>query len=61
MLQQLSQFWYDDKTIEALVRGALNSTPANGKVALISCPTVYSKLKRECGKRQSTISICNNV
>lgn len=58
MLQQLSQFWYDDKTIEAFVRGALNSTPANGKIALVSCPTLYSKLKRECGKRQSTTSIC---
>ena len=49
---QLSQFWYDDKTIQAFVRGALNSTPANGKIALISCPTLYSKLKKECGKRQ---------
>lgn len=52
---QLSQFWYDDKTIEALVRGALNSTSANGKIALISCPTLYSKLKKECDKRQITL------
>ncbi|XP_012542260.1 EEF1A lysine methyltransferase 1 [Monomorium pharaonis] len=49
---QLSQFWYNDDTIEAFVRGALNSTPANGRIALVSCPTLYSKLKRECGERQ---------
>lgn len=53
MLQQLSQFWYDDKTTEAFVRGALNSTSVNGKIALISCPTLYSKLKKESGERQS--------
>ncbi|XP_012232053.1 EEF1A lysine methyltransferase 1 isoform X2 [Linepithema humile] len=49
---QLSQFWYDDKTIEAFTKGALNSTPANGKIALISCPSLYSKLKKECEERQ---------
>lgn len=52
---QLSQFWYDDKTIEAFVKGALNSTPTNGKIALISCPTIYSKLKADCGDRQVTL------
>ncbi|KAL0113381.1 hypothetical protein PUN28_012508 [Cardiocondyla obscurior] len=49
---QLSQFWYNDNTTETLVKGALNSTPVNGKIALISCPTLYSRLKKECGKRQ---------
>ncbi|KAG5332612.1 EFMT1 methyltransferase, partial [Acromyrmex heyeri] len=52
---QLSQFWYNDDTIKAFVNGALNSTPANGKIALVSCPTLYSKLKKECGKRQITL------
>ncbi|XP_071577474.1 EEF1A lysine methyltransferase 1 [Temnothorax nylanderi] len=52
---QLSQFWYNDDTIETFVRGALNSTPANGKIALVSCPTLYSKLKKECGERQVTL------
>lgn len=58
MLQQLSQFWYNDDTIKALVRGALNSTPANGKIALVSCPSLYSRLKKECGERQSMTDIC---
>ncbi|XP_011173472.1 EEF1A lysine methyltransferase 1 [Solenopsis invicta] len=49
---QLSQFWYNDDTIEAFVQGALNSTPTNGRIALVSCPTLYSRLKRECGERQ---------
>ncbi|XP_011864411.1 PREDICTED: N(6)-adenine-specific DNA methyltransferase 2 isoform X2 [Vollenhovia emeryi] len=48
-------FWYNDDTIAAFVRGALNSTPANGKVALVSCPTLYGKLKKECGDRQVTL------
>jgi len=34
------------------VKGALNSTPMNGKIALISCPTIYNKLKTECDDRQ---------
>lgn len=59
MLQQLSQFWYNDDTTEAFVRGVLNSTPANGKVALISCPTLYGRLKKECGERQGMIDTCS--
>ncbi|EFN78067.1 N(6)-adenine-specific DNA methyltransferase 2 [Harpegnathos saltator] len=49
---QLSQFWYDDRTIEAFVKGALDLTPKNGKIALISCPTLYSKLKEESDERE---------
>ncbi|KAL6268826.1 hypothetical protein P5V15_001950 [Pogonomyrmex californicus] len=52
---QLSQFWYNDETIEAFVKGALNSTPVNGKIALVSCPTLYAKLKKECDERQITL------
>ncbi|XP_076392913.1 EEF1A lysine methyltransferase 1 isoform X2 [Megachile rotundata] len=49
---QLSQFWYDDETINTLVKGAINSTMNNGKIALISCPTLYSALKKSSNKRQ---------
>ncbi|XP_020299146.1 protein-lysine N-methyltransferase n6amt2 isoform X2 [Pseudomyrmex gracilis] len=49
---QLSQFWYNNETIETFVRGALNSTTEDGQIALISCPTLYKKLKQECGKRR---------
>lgn len=51
--QQLSQFWYDDKTIDTLVKGAIQSTESNGKIALISCPSLYNKLKKNCDERQS--------
>lgn len=52
---QLSQFWYDDRTTGTLVKGAIKSTEDNGKIALISCPTLYKQLKRNCGERQVTI------
>ncbi|XP_076625646.1 EEF1A lysine methyltransferase 1 isoform X2 [Colletes latitarsis] len=52
---QLSQFWYDDQTTDTLVKGAINSTETNGKIALISCPTLYSKLKKKCSDRQVTL------
>ncbi|XP_076646072.1 EEF1A lysine methyltransferase 1 [Halictus rubicundus] len=52
---QLSQFWYDENTTDTLVKGIINSTNSNGKIALISCPTIYSKLKRICGERQVTL------
>lgn len=51
-LQQLSQFWYDDKTVDSFVKGIINSTEADGKIALISCPTLYNKLKKEADGRQ---------
>ncbi|RZC38130.1 N(6)-adenine-specific DNA methyltransferase 2 [Asbolus verrucosus] len=46
---QLSQFWYDEKTVQALVKIALNSVGENGKIALISCPTLYKTLKEKIG------------
>ncbi|XP_054016300.1 EEF1A lysine methyltransferase 1 [Hylaeus anthracinus] len=49
---QLSQFWYDEETTDTLIKGAINSTGAHGKIALISCPTLYKKLKNNCGDRQ---------
>lgn len=52
---QLSQFWYDEETTDTFVKGALNATESTGKIALISCPTIYSKLKKNCGDRQVTL------
>ncbi|KOC59076.1 N(6)-adenine-specific DNA methyltransferase 2 [Habropoda laboriosa] len=52
---QLSQFWYDEKTVDTLVKGAINCTESNGRIALISCPTLYSKLKKNAGERQVTL------
>ncbi|KAK0182294.1 hypothetical protein PV327_000446 [Microctonus hyperodae] len=49
---QLSQFWYDDETVENIVKGALKATEANGKIALISCPTLYKVMKERAGDRQ---------
>jgi hypothetical protein len=45
--QQLSQFWYDDKTAAYLSREALRASGPTGKIALVSCPTLYKKLKSE--------------
>ncbi|XP_011312689.1 N(6)-adenine-specific DNA methyltransferase 2 [Fopius arisanus] len=52
---QLSQFWYDDETVDVIVRGALQGTEADGKIALISCPTLYKSLKRQAGGRTVTL------
>jgi hypothetical protein len=50
--QQLSQFWYDDETAAYLSRKALRAAGPTGKIALISCPTLYKKLKSEAHNTQ---------
>ncbi|XP_034186975.1 EEF1A lysine methyltransferase 1 [Osmia lignaria lignaria] len=52
---QLSQFWYDEETINTLVKGAINSTKLNEKIALISCPSLYSALKKNTSGQQVTL------
>lgn len=52
---QLSQFWYDDDTTDSLVKVGLKCTEPDSKIALISCPTIYTKLKKCCGDRQVTL------
>lgn len=47
---QLSQFWYDDNTIDILVKIALNAVNNSGKIALVSCPSLYKKMKQAAGK-----------
>ncbi|CAK1547493.1 unnamed protein product [Leptosia nina] len=51
---QLSQFWYNEATIQSLVKVIDKSVPDGGKVALISCPTLFVPAKRHV---QSRISI----
>ncbi|KAF9797984.1 hypothetical protein SFRURICE_005781 [Spodoptera frugiperda] len=48
---QLSQFWYDETTVQALVRVVDKTLGAGGRVALISCPTLFVPVKRQVGDR----------
>lgn len=50
-LQQLSQFWYNEATVQALVKVVDKLLPDNGKVALISCPTLFVPVKRQLADR----------
>lgn len=43
--QQLSQFWYDEDTIEVLAQEAIHTVGPDGKIALISCPSLFPKIK----------------
>jgi hypothetical protein len=52
LFQQLSQFWYDDETAEYLSREARRASGPTGKIALVSCPTLYNKLKSEAHSNQ---------
>ncbi|XP_058802292.1 EEF1A lysine methyltransferase 1 [Phymastichus coffea] len=49
---QLSQFWYDHKTVTKITKGAIQCTDENAKIALISCPTLYKELVQIAGKRK---------
>ncbi|KAK7478864.1 hypothetical protein BaRGS_00029845 [Batillaria attramentaria] len=42
---QLSQFWYDEETASRLAREALNVAGATGRIACVSSPTAYKKIK----------------
>ncbi|KAI5633739.1 putative n6-adenine methyltransferase domain-containing protein [Phthorimaea operculella] len=53
---QLSQFWYDEATVNSLVRVVDRIVPDGGKVALISCPTLFVPVKRQIGER-ATVSL----
>ncbi|XP_017786316.1 PREDICTED: protein-lysine N-methyltransferase N6AMT2 [Nicrophorus vespilloides] len=44
---QLSQFWYDSATVDTLVKLALKTVGQKARIALISCPTLYKKMKQE--------------
>ncbi|XP_022916003.2 EEF1A lysine methyltransferase 1 [Onthophagus taurus] len=44
---QLSQFWYNDSTVNTLCKIAKKSVQSGDKIALISCPTLYKTFKDE--------------
>ncbi|KAF7251058.1 EEF1A lysine methyltransferase 1 [Varanus komodoensis] len=43
--QQLSQFWYDTETALRLANEAVRAAGRNGKIACVSAPSIYQKLK----------------
>ncbi|CAH1396106.1 unnamed protein product [Nezara viridula] len=49
---QLSQFWYDNSTIEALTSEICKISRENGRIALISCPSLYKSLKSKAKNRE---------
>ncbi|XP_013194231.1 EEF1A lysine methyltransferase 1 [Amyelois transitella] len=53
---QLSQFWYDEATVQALVKVVDKMLPDGGRVALISCPTLFVPVKRQIEDR-ATVSL----
>ncbi|XP_063237073.1 LOW QUALITY PROTEIN: EEF1A lysine methyltransferase 1 [Bacillus rossius redtenbacheri] len=47
---QLSQFWYDDATIDVLSREACRLAGEDGRIALISCPSLYPSVKKRAAQ-----------
>merc|ERR1719379_991436 len=41
---QLSQFWYTDATAASLAKEALTAAGDRGRVACVSCPTLYKAI-----------------
>ncbi|PIO23205.1 Protein-lysine N-methyltransferase n6amt2 [Aquarana catesbeiana] len=52
---QLSQFWYDNETALCLAKEALEASGENGRIACVSAPSIYQKLKGLAG---DDTSIC---
>ncbi|XP_014216927.1 EEF1A lysine methyltransferase 1 [Copidosoma floridanum] len=52
---QLSQFWYDEKTVETMTKGIVKCTENHARIGLISCPTLYKALIKIAGNRQVKI------
>ncbi|XP_038049332.1 EEF1A lysine methyltransferase 1-like isoform X2 [Patiria miniata] len=42
----LSQFWYTDATAEALAKETLRAAGSTGRIACVSCPSLYKKLQQ---------------
>ncbi|CAL1544506.1 unnamed protein product [Lymnaea stagnalis] len=51
---QLSQFWYDDRTAEALAKEALSVVEDHGRIACVSSPTAYKKI---CELKKDTVNV----
>uniref|UniRef100_A0A0A9X9Y0 Protein-lysine N-methyltransferase CM83_29426 n=2 Tax=Lygus hesperus TaxID=30085 RepID=A0A0A9X9Y0_LYGHE len=45
---QLSQFWYDEETVDRLSTEVQSASEGKGAIALISCPTLYGEIRRKC-------------
>jgi len=45
-VQQLSQFWYNEETSTALAKEVVRVVGTIDRVCLISCPTLYSYIKK---------------
>ncbi|KAM5181228.1 EEF1A lysine methyltransferase 1 isoform 1-T2 [Mantella aurantiaca] len=52
---QLSQFWYDNETALRLAKEALEASGESGRIACVSAPSIYQKLKVLAG---DDVSIC---
>ncbi|XP_063807700.1 EEF1A lysine methyltransferase 1 [Pseudophryne corroboree] len=50
---QLSQFWYSDETALCLAKEALEASGQNGRIACVSAPSIYQKLKGLAGEDAS--------
>ncbi|KAM9320438.1 EEF1A lysine methyltransferase 1 [Gastrophryne carolinensis] len=50
---QLSQFWYDDETALNLAREAIAASGKNKRIACVSAPSIYQKLKGLAGDNVS--------
>ncbi|NWX95716.1 EFMT1 methyltransferase, partial [Nothoprocta ornata] len=46
---QLSQFWYSEETASYLANEAIAAAGKDGKIACVSAPSVYQKLKEQQG------------
>ncbi|XP_064627503.1 EEF1A lysine methyltransferase 1-like isoform X2 [Lineus longissimus] len=54
---QLSQFWYTEETALKLAEEAIAAAGEGGRIACISCPTLYKKLIDLAGERTWTAVI----
>jgi len=51
---QLSQFWYTESTASALALEALSAAGPSGRIACVSCPTLYKAIVDALRKNPST-------
>ncbi|XP_078258576.1 EEF1A lysine methyltransferase 1 isoform X2 [Rhinoraja longicauda] len=51
----LSQFWYSDETAQRLAQEAIEAAGSGGRIACISVPSVYQKLKQLWNKEFSAV------
>uniref|UniRef100_UPI00398ED506 EEF1A lysine methyltransferase 1 isoform X1 n=1 Tax=Pristiophorus japonicus TaxID=55135 RepID=UPI00398ED506 len=54
-VSQLSQFWYNDETSLRLAQEAIEAAGSDGRIACISAPSVYQKLKQLWNEEFSAI------